>query len=372
MSNVPMIAPCPHLAKLPYYEPGRPIEDVARELGLDPSRIVKLASNENPLGPSPLAIEAMRKAVAGAHVYPDGNGFLLRQAIARKHRLAIEQVVLANGSNEFIEFLGHAFLSPGDEMVISQYAFAIYEIVAHMFQARVVEVPARDYGHDLDAMLRAITPRTRLVFVANPNNPTGTAAPRAALERFLRAVPDHALVVVDEAYQEFLKDPLDTPGLIAAKPNVVVMRTFSKAQGLAGLRIGYGLADKAVATALQKVRQPFNANLVAQAAALAALADDEHIRRTVGTVAEGLAFLEGAFRARKREYVPSHGNFVLVHVGDGKRVFDGLLRHGVIVRPMGGYKLPAWIRVTVGTRAENDTFLKALDGVLEECGRAGK
>jgi histidinol-phosphate aminotransferase len=359
-----VIAPCPHLANLPFYEPGRPIEDVARELGLDPSRIVKLASNENPLGPSPKAIEAMRRAVAGVHIYPDGNGFLLRQAIAQKHGVGMEQVVLANGSNEVIEFLGHAFLSPGDEMVISQYAFAIYEIVARIFQARVVEVPAREYGHDLDAMLKAITPKTRLVFVANPNNPTGTAVSPGELERFLHAVPDHALVVVDEAYQEFLKSPLDTPGLIARKPNVVVMRTFSKAQGLAGLRIGYGLANKGVAAALQKVRQPFNASLVAQAAALAALADEEHIRRTVRTVDEGRDFLQAEFRTRKWEFVSSHGNFVLVHVGDGKKVFDGLLRHGVIVRPMGGYKLPAWIRVTVGTRAENETFLKALDEVM--------
>ncbi len=359
-----VIVPCPHLAHLPFYEPGRPIEDVARELGLDPSRIVKLASNENPLGPSPKAIEAMRHAIAGVHIYPDGNGFLLRQAIAKKHGMGMEQVVLANGSNEVIEFLGHAFLSPGDEMVISQYAFAIYEIVARIFQARVVEAPAREYGHDLEAMLKAITPKTRLVFVANPNNPTGTAADRAAMERFLRAVPEHTLVVVDEAYQEFLEDPLDTPGLIAQQPNVVVMRTFSKAQGLAGLRIGYGLADKGVAAALQKVRQPFNANLVAQVAALAALADEEHIRRTVRMVGEGRDFLQSEFRARKREFVPSYGNFVLVHVGDGKKVFDGLLRHGVIVRPMGGYKLPAWIRVTVGTRTENEIFLKALDEVM--------
>jgi histidinol-phosphate aminotransferase len=359
-----MISPCAHLAKLPVYEPGRPIEDVARELGLDPSRVIKLASNENPLGPSPKALEAMRKAVAGAHIYPDGNGFLLRQAIAKKHGLPMEQVVLANGSNEVIELLGHAFLSPGDEMVISQYAFAIYEIVGHLFQARVVEAPARDHGHDLDAMLAAITPRTRLVFVANPNNPTGTAVGAAALEKFLLAVPGHALAVVDEAYQEFLDQPLDTPRLIARKPNVVVMRTFSKAQGLAGLRIGYGLADKAVAAALQKVRQPFNANLVAQAAALAALADEEHIRKTVRAVAEGLAFLEGALRQRKIAFVPSRANFVLARVGDGKKVFDALLRRGVIVRPMGGYRLPEWIRVTVGTRAENEAFLRALDEAL--------
>ncbi|NUN93423.1 MAG: histidinol-phosphate transaminase [Verrucomicrobiae bacterium] len=361
-----MISPCPHLARLPVYEPGRPIEEVARELGLDPARIVKLASNENPLGPSPKAVAAMRKAAARAHLYPDGNGFLLRRTIAAKHRLPMEQVVLANGSNEIIEFLGHAFLSPGDDIVVSRYAFAIYAIVAHLFRARVNEAPARAYGHNLEAMRAAITPRTRLVFVANPNNPTGTAVPPAALARFLRAMPAHALAVVDEAYQEFLDRPLDTPRLLAEKPNLVVMRTFSKAHGLAGLRIGYGLASPAVAAALQKVRQPFNANLVAQNAARAALGDAAHLRATIRAVAEGRALLHAAFRARKLEFVPSHANFILVRVGDGRKIFEALLRRGVIVRPMDGYRLPEWIRVTVGARAENRAFLKSLDAALAD------
>ncbi|MCC7517780.1 MAG: histidinol-phosphate transaminase [Verrucomicrobiae bacterium] len=363
-----MISPGSHLARLPVYEPGRPIEEVARELGLDPARILKLASNENPLGPSPKAVAALEKASSGVHFYPDGNGFLLREALAKKHGLARGQVVLANGSNEIIEFLGHAFLAPGDEMVISQYAFAIYEIVARLFRAKVVEVPARAFGHDLDAMRAAITPRTRLVFVANPNNPTGTAVSAKALERFLRAMPESALAVVDEAYQEFLERPLDTPRFLARKPNVVVMRTFSKAQGLAGLRIGYGLAAPEVAVALQKVRQPFNANLLAQTAALAALGDKTHLRRTIRTVRAGRRFLQDAFRERNLGHVPSCANFVLVRVGNGKKVFEALLRLGVIVRPMDGYRLPEWIRVTVGRPAENKIFLKALDQVL---GRKG-
>lgn len=360
-----MPLPNAHLSTLPTYEPGRPIEDVARELGLDPAQIIKLASNENPIGPSPKALQAMRDAAVHAHIYPDGNGFELRKALAQKHKVAIEQIVLGNGSNEIIEFLGHAFLSPGDELLISQYAFAIYEIVGKIFQATVVEVPARDYGHDLDAMGKAITPRTRLIFVANPNNPTGTMVGADQLRQFIRSVPSHTLVVIDEAYQEFIEAvALDTPALIGNCSNLVVMRTFSKAQGLAGLRIGYGIASVEVASALQKVRQPFQANLLAQAAALAALSDPGHIEKTVAMVREGRALLEAGFRERKLAFVPSSANFVLVDVRDGRKVFDRLLREGVIVRPMHGYKLPGWIRVTVGKPAENQRFLESLDRAL--------
>lgn len=356
-----MIQPNLHLANLPVYEPGRPIEDVAREFGLDPSRIVKLASNENPVGPSPRALEAMRRAAASAHLYPDGNGFALRQAIARKNGLDVEQVILGNGSNEIIEFLGHAYLSPGDEMVISQYAFAIYEIVGKLFQARIIETPAREYGHDLDALRRAVTPKTRLVFVANPNNPTGTAVAPQVLKGFIESMPSHVLTVIDEAYQEFLPGSLDTPGLIAAQPTVVVMRTFSKAQGLAGLRIGYGLGGREVIETLQKIRQPFQANAIAQAAALAALGDEEHIRKTVEIVNQGRTHLENELRARRLEFLPSSANFVMVNVGDGRKMFQHLMRQGVIVRPLDGYKLPAWIRVTIGTAPQNKAFLQALD-----------
>lgn len=359
-----MPVPNPHISSLPIYEPGRPIEEVARDLGLDSTSIIKLASNENPLGPSPKAIAAMRKVAAHAHIYPDGNGFLLRKAIARKHGLDIEQVVLGNGSNEIIEFLGHAYLAPGDEMVISQYAFAVYEIVGRLFQAKIIETPARDYGHDLEVMRRVITPKTRIVFVVNPNNPTGTMVSPRELHGFIRRVPDRTLVVVDEAYHEFLPKAMDTSRLIADHSNLVVMRTFSKAQGLAGLRIGYGLASTEVTAALQKVRQPFQANSMAQTAALAALGDGQHIHKTVRTIETGRAFLESEFRVRKLDYVPSCANFILVNVGNGQRFFDRLMRRGVIVRPMQGYRLPAWIRVTVGTLSENKRFLKALDEVL--------
>ncbi len=361
-----MLSPNPHLSNLPVYEPGRPIEDVAREFKLNVREIIKLASNENPLGPSSKALAAIRKAMASIHIYPDGNGFKLRQVLARKHQLDIEQVVLGNGSNEIIEFLGHAYLVPGDEMMISQYAFAIYEIVGKLFQAKIIEISARKYGHDLEGMLRVITPKTRLVFVANPNNPTGTAVSAERLKQFIAAVSPPTLVVVDEAYQEFLLDALDTPRLLATHPNLVIMRTFSKAQGLAGLRIGYGLATAEVAAALQKVRQPFQANSLAQAAALAALSDKEHIRKTVKIIHTGRAYLEAAFQDRNLEFVPSFANFIMVNVGDGRKVFERLMRQGVIVRSMVSYKLPAWIRVTVGTPSQNKTFLKALDQSLTD------
>lgn len=359
-----MVRPNPHLSQLPVYEPGRPIEDVARDFGLNAADIIKLASNENPLGPSPKAIEAIRNAISSIHFYPDGNGFQLRSAISKKLNVRIDQVVLGNGSNEIIEFLGHAYLSPGDEIVVSQYAFVVYEIVGKTFQASVVEVPALNYGHDLSRMLAAITPKTKLVFVANPNNPTGTTLAAAELNKFIESVPKHVLVVLDEAYYEFLNGPLDTTALITTHPNLVVMRTFSKAQGLAGLRIGYGIAAPEVASNLQKVRQPFNSNLVAQAAALAALEDSAHIEKTVRLTNEGLHFFYEEFKKRKLEYVPSSGNFVMLKVGDGKMAFDFLMRKGVIVRPLGGYKLPEWIRVTIGTLQQNVRFLEVLDQFL--------
>jgi histidinol-phosphate aminotransferase len=359
-----MIKPNPHLSNLPVYEPGRPIEDVARDFGLNPTDIIKLASNENPLGPSPKALEAIRKTLNGIYLYPDGNGFNLRNAIAQKLGVQIENVILGNGSNEIIEFLGHAYLSPQDEMVISQYAFAIYEIVGKMFQAKIIEVPALNYGHDLNRMKEAITSKTKLVFVANPNNPTGTAVSADALKTFIESVSEETLVVIDEAYQEFLTNPLDTPKLIAKHPNLVVMRTFSKAQGLAGLRIGYGIASKEVAASLQKVRQPFQANLLAQEAALAALSDHDHIRKTVQMVNEGKAFLEFEFKKRNLQFLSTSGNFILVKVGDGKKVFEELMREGIIVRPMHGYRLPEWIRVTIGTLVQNEKFVNALSKVI--------
>ncbi len=350
----------PHLRDIEIYETGKPIDETARELGLDPASIVKLASNENPLGPSPKAVEAMVAAVRAAHLYPDGGGFHLREAIARKHGLARENVVLGNGSNEIIELLGHAFLNPETEAVVADHAFVVYKLMARLFGARCVEVADPGFRHDLAAMRRAITPRTRLVFIASPNNPTGTVSTGAEIEAFMAELPPHVIAVFDEAYFEFVDNPPDTLRYVREDRNAVVMRTFSKAQGLAGLRIGYGLMPARIAAWAHRARQPFNANAVAQAGALAGLLDEEHQNRTREVVAQGRAFLEKTFRAMGLEFVPSHANFVLVRTGNGREVFKKLLARGVIVRAMDGYKLPGWIRVSVGRPEENERFAAAL------------
>jgi histidinol-phosphate aminotransferase len=355
------------LKTLPTYQPGRPIEEVARELGIPADSIIKVASNENPFGPSPLAIAALQKAIPGVNLYPDGNAFYLKQKLASKLGVEPANLVLGNGSNEIIEFVGHALLGPGADIVVSQYCFAIYPIVAKMFGANVVTVPAKDYGHDLPAMLKAITPKTRIVFVANPNNPTGTLASRAELIDFVNRVPDEVLLVMDEAYIEFLEDPVDLIPLIrlGARKNLILMRTFSKIYGLAGLRIGYGIAAPELAAALEKIRQPFNANLLAQTAALAALEDDAHVRRTRENNFTGLNFFTAAFRKLGLEYVPSYANFILVRVGDGQNVFAAMQKLGVITRPMAGYGLPEWIRISIGTPQENERCLAALQSALK-------
>ncbi len=359
----------PFLKNLPTYQPGRPIEEVAREMNLPASSIIKVASNENPFGPSPLALAAMQKAISAVNLYPDGNAFYLKQGLAAKLGVETGHLILGNGSNEIIEFVTHAMLENGSadqNVVVSEYCFAIYPIVAKMFGAKVVIVPAKEYGHDLPAMLRAITPKTKIVFVANPNNPTGTLAPREEVIQFINDVPDDVLLVMDEAYIEFLRDPVDLVPLIrlGARKNLILMRTFSKIYGLAGLRIGYGIGSPELVSAFEKVRQPFNINSVAQAAALAALDDDEHVRKTRANNFAGLEFFERALRELKREFVPSHANFILVRVGDGAKVFDAMQRQGVIVRPMGGYLLPEWIRLSIGTPAENERSLGVLKQVL--------
>ena len=356
----------PFLKKLPTYQPGRPIEEVARELNLPEESIIKVASNENPFGPSPLALAALHKAIGGVNLYPDGNAFYLKQKLAAKLGVETANLILGNGSNEIIEFVSHALLEPGTDVVVSQYCFAIYPIVAKMFGANVITVPARDYGHDLPAMLRAITVNTRIVFVANPNNPTGTLAPREEVIKFVNDVPDDVLLVMDEAYIEFLGDAVDLVPLIrlGARKNLVLMRTFSKIYGLAGLRAGYGIADAGLISAFEKVRQPFNINLLAQAAALAALDDDEHVRKTRANNFGGLQFFEKAFRRLSLQFVPSSANFILVRVGEGQRIFDAMQKLGVIVRPMGGYQLPEWIRLSIGTPQENERSLGALEKSL--------
>jgi histidinol-phosphate aminotransferase len=357
----------PALEHLPVYQPGRPVEEVARELGLSARQVIKLASNENPLGPSPAALAALKKALRGLHRYPDGSAFCLKQKLAAKLSVTPAHLVLGNGSNDIIEFLGHALLGPGDEMVVSQYCFAIYPIVARLLGARVATVPARDHGHDLPAMLRAVTARTRLVFVANPNNPTGTLAPAADVRRLMAELPQSVVLAMDEAYIEFLDRPLDLIPLIRSgrNPNLILLRTFSKIYGLAGLRIGYGIAHPEFIAALEKIRQPFNINSLAQVAALAALDDAAHVKKTRRNNFQGRKYFEKALSAMKIEFVPSFANFILAKVGAGQEVFEQLQRRGVITRPMGGYQLPEWIRISIGTPAENQRCLQALREILK-------
>jgi histidinol-phosphate aminotransferase len=348
------------------YEPGKPVDDVARELGLDPASIIKLASNENPLGPSPLAMAAMHKEIERSHFYPDGGGFHLRNAIAEKFGLTKENVVLGNGSNEIIELLFHTFTRPGiHEIITARHAFAVYTLMAQLFGVRAIVVDDVDFTPDLPAMLRAVTPQTRLIFLASPNNPTGTRVTNEALADFLAKLPPHVIAVLDEAYYEFLDNPPDTVAEVKKGARVVLMRTFSKIQGLAGLRLGYGLASAEIANLLQRARQPFNANSIAQVGAIAGLADIEHQQKTKSLTDEGRQILEKAFGHMGLKYVPSSANFVMVNVGDGGEVFKRLMKKGIIVRSMVSYHLPAYIRVSVGTPEQNARFFAELPGALE-------
>lgn len=345
------------------YEPGKPIEETARELGLDPSQIVKVASNENPLGPSPMAKSAMRLAIEESHIYPDGGGYSLRSTLAETLGLGSENIILGNGSNEIIELLCHTFLNRDSELIAAKHAFVVYKLMATLFGANYVEVPDPEFTHDLDAMADAITPNTRLVFIANPNNPTGTMVDQSAIDRFMARLPEHVIAVFDEAYIEFPDSAPDTLRYVREGRNVCVLRTFSKIHGLAGLRVGYGIAPPHLAGLLQKARQPFNVNAIAQAAALAALADTQHTERTRQVNREGMAFYENAFRERGLEYVPSHANFLLVKTGNGDQLFRDMLKQGVIVRAMSSYKLPDWIRISIGTAAQNARVMEVFDSL---------
>lgn len=346
------------------YEPGKPIDETARELGLNAADIVKVASNENPLGPSPKAKQAMIAALDDAHIYPDGGGYRLRTAIAEKLGVERDNVVLGNGSNEIIELLCHSFLNKDAELIAAKHAFVVYKLMATLFGAKYVEVDDPNFVHDLDAMADAITPNTRLVFIANPNNPTGTVVDEAAIDRFMARVPEHVVVCFDEAYFEFWPEAPNTLKYVKEGRNVCILRTCSKIHGLAALRVGYGLASKPLAAILQKARQPFNVNSIAQAGALAALTDDEHVTKTRAINDAGLKFYEEAFAKRGLEFVPSVANFILVNVGDGDRVFADMLKQGVIVRAMRGYKLPGWVRISIGTPEQNTRCLAVLDLVL--------
>lgn len=352
------------LRDLAVYEPGKPIEETARELGADADQIIKLASNENPLGPSPKAVAAMRAALDSTHLYPDGGGFYLREALANKLGFTRDHIILGTGSNEIIEFLGHAFLDRDDDIITSEHAFIAYKLVAAVFGARTIEVPSPDLRHDLDGIVAAITPRTRLIFIANPNNPTGTLAGQDEINRFMERVPEKIVVIFDEAYFEYLADPPDTLRFVRAGRNVAVLRTFSKMQGLASLRVGYGIARPELIQVLQKTRQPFNVNGLGQVAALASLEDEDHRRETRRVTDDGRAYLQREFAAMDLRFVPSVANFVLVKVGDGARVFRELLERKIIVRALKGYNLPEWIRISVGTMEQNQQCIAALREVL--------
>lgn len=354
----------PQLHELAVYEPGKPIEETARELGTDVDRIIKLASNENPLGPSPRAVFAMHGALESAHLYPDGGGYYLREALAAKLGFTRDHLVLGSGSNEIIEFLGHAFLGKGDAIVTARHAFVVYKLVAAVFGAQTVEVPGPDLRHDLEAMIAAVTPKTRLIFVANPNNPTGTLEGQDAVNRFMDRLPENVVAVFDEAYFEYLENPPDTLRFVREGRNVVVLRTFSKIHGLASLRVGYGIAPPELIRILQKARQPFNVNGIGLIAALAGLSDDEHLLETRRITDEGRAYFGEQFSGIGLRFVPGVANFVLVNVGDGARVFRDLLQRHVIVRALKGYDLAEWVRISIGTMDQNRQCVAALREVL--------
>ena len=355
----------PYLSGLIPYSPGKPIEEVEREYGIAHS--VKLASNENPLGPSPRALEAMAEALPDVHRYPDGGGYALRHVLARHWSVPAECLVLGNGSNELLTLVGRCFLMPGDEVVYARQAFVVYDMVAQVAGATKVAVPLKDFTHDLDAMRAALTSRTKLVFLANPNNPTGTCVEPRALEAFLAAVPRDVVVVLDEAYYEYLPADVAPDALRFVREGrwLLVLRTFSKIYGLAGLRVGYGIGPAPLVALLNRARDPFNLNSLAQVAAAAALGDVEHVRASRAVNEVGWKFLTAQFRAMGLRVIPSAANFLLVDVGrPGGEVTDALLRRGVIVRPMGGYGFPTHLRITIGTPQENETCVAALRAVL--------
>ncbi|MGC2458521.1 MAG: histidinol-phosphate transaminase [Gallionellaceae bacterium] len=365
----------PYIRAIAPYQPGKPIAELERELGI--SGIVKLASNENPLGCSPLAVAAMQNAIKTIALYPDGNGFELKDALSRRYSVGHERIVLGNGSNDMLELAARAFLTVGDKAVYSDHAFAVYPLATQAVGATGISVPAIDYGHDLNAMLKAAVERqAKLVFIANPNNPTGTFLPADALLKFLHALPAHILVVLDEAYNEYLPEQhrYDSVSWLQEFPNLIISRTFSKAYGLAGLRVGYAFAHAQVADMMNRVRQPFNVNSVAQAAAVAALRDEDFVRRTYALNRRGMAQITDGLSKLRLEYIPSCGNFVSFRIGKpalsevegAMKIYRRLLELGVIVRPVANYDMAEYLRVSIGTERENEKFLAALQQTIEE------
>lgn len=352
----------PDIRSLSPYVPGKPIDELQRELGL--TRVIKLASNENPLGPSPKALAALTGAQDMLHRYPDGGAYQLRQALADRWKVGRDQVILGNGSDEILGLLARTFLTPGDEAIMADHTFVIYKMEVTAVHAKPVVVPLANWTHDLESMVRAVTPRTRLLFLCNPNNPTGTMVSADAVDRLMANVPDDVIVVFDEAYFEYVRNPQfpDAMAYVKQGRNAIVLRTFSKIYGLAGLRIGYGISTTEVIDFLNRVRPPFNANSLAQKAALAALGDDEHVAKSRAVNEAGMAQMEQGLRALGMASIPSEANFLYFHAKqDGRRVFDALLRKGIIVRHIEG----AMIRVTIGQPDENVAFLQALKNVLD-------
>jgi len=348
------------------YQPGKPTSELARELGLQESGIVKLASNENPLGVSPKAAAAMRAVFDALARYPDGNGFELKRALSNRLGVAMDNIVLGNGSNDVLELAARSFLTPGLSAVYSQHAFAVYPLAVQAVGARGITVPARDYGHDLDAMAGAVQADTRLVFIANPNNPTGTYIDGTKLEAFVAGLPQNVLVVLDEAYNEYLEPQFryDSIGWLKKYPNLLITRTFSKIYGLAGLRVGYALAAPGVADLMNRVRQPFNVNSLSLAAATAALDDEAFVRESYELNRRGLQQIIAGLQQQGLSHIPSFGNFVTFGVPGAARVFQTLLQAGVIVRPIASYGMPDHLRVSIGLEFENARFLEALRQAL--------
>jgi histidinol-phosphate aminotransferase len=344
------------------YVPGKPVEELERELGITGS--IKLASNENPLGPSPKAVLAVKKAVAGLNRYPDGSGFYLSRALAQKYEVDISQIMLGNGSNELIELAVRTFVQPGDEVVSADPSFVVYKMVTQAAGGTNVVVPCKELRHDLDAMADRISPRTRVVFIANPNNPTGTMNTKAEMDRFMDRLPDHVLAAVDEAYFEYVTraDYPDSLDYLKTGKSILAFRTFSKIYGLAGLRIGYGITTPEIADLMNKVRQPFNTNALGQIGALAALSDRKHVEKSVAVNNEGKQFLYREFDRLGVSYIPSETNFIFFETRfDGKELYGKLLKKGVIIRPMGGMRL----RVTIGLPEENQRFVSELEAALK-------
>jgi histidinol-phosphate aminotransferase len=351
----------PYVRAISAYQPGKPITQLAREMGIPVERIVKLASNENPLGMSPKARIALEAAVSTLERYPDD--FELKAAVAAHTGLGRERIVLGNGSNDLLDIAARVFLAPGRSAIFSQHAFAVYPIASLTAGAELIAVPAKDFGHDLDAMRAAIRPDTRLIWIANPNNPTGTFLPFPQLKSFIRSLPKDVVVVLDEAYNEYLPADVngDSKDWLGEFQNLVITRTFSKIYGLAGLRVGYAVTSAEIADLMNRVRQPFNCNNLALAAATAALDDHEFIARSYQLNRAGMEQLEAGFRRLGFDFIPSYGNFVTFKAGNAAAVNEKLLRQGVIVRPIAGYGMPEWLRVTIGTEADNKRFLQALE-----------